>query len=722
MKMRLFSAVLLIISMVLSVAGEAAAQPGSASVTTAQAGVLLAGPTSNAYLPLILRSFTHYKVGMVTSLGGVDDRSFNSLAWKGITDAIAQFSVLGKYLVSNQPSDYATNIQRLLDEKQDLIVPVGFQLGIDTAKAAKANPTARFAIVDFTYPDCWPGAVEGVNCGSFTTLPNVRSLAFQVDQAAFLAGYLAAGMTETGIVGTYGGMQIPTVTIFMKGYEAGVKYYNQQNGTNVQLLGWNETTHTGLFTGDFGSFSAGVTFATNLVASGADILFPVAGSTGFGTASYCKSSGSCLVIGVDTDWFVTVPEYASVELSSVLKKVDVAVYKTIEDLVKGQFSAGTRTYNLADSGVDLAPFHNFDSLVPQSLKDDLATIKAALISGALSVDGVLFKKVGLVTDLGGVNDNSFNAMAWKGATDAITNLNVSGGYLESSQQSDFAVNVQKLLDAKDDLIVPVGFLMGIDTAKAARANPGARFAIVDYTYPDCQPGEVQGVNCGSFTEMPNVRSLAFQIDQAAFLAGYLAAGMTETGKVGTYGGMQLPTVTISMKGYQAGVKYYNKQHLTSVQEIGWTNATQTGLFTGTFNSFDAGVTFATNLVASGADILFPVAGPTGLGSASYCKSSGKCLIIGVDTDWFITYPEYASVELTSVRKRVDVVVYRAIQDVVNGVFTGGTHFYNLSERGVDLAPFHNFDSLVPPAFKVELGEVKGALIDGIITVDGVLSE
>ncbi len=140
---------------------------------------------------------------------------------------VAQLKVDGKYLESSQQSDYAKNLQQLLSEKQDLIITVGFLLGVDTATVAKANPNQKFAIIDYTFPDCWPGAVEGKDCGSSTDLPNVRGLAFQTDQAGFLAGYLAAGMTKTGTVGTFGGIQLPTVTIFMKGYQAGVKYYNR---------------------------------------------------------------------------------------------------------------------------------------------------------------------------------------------------------------------------------------------------------------------------------------------------------------------------------------------------------------------------------------------------------------------------------------------------------------------------------------------------------------
>jgi len=332
------------------------------------------------------------KVGEVTDMGGVDDKSFNALGWKGVTDAVSQLGIDGKYLQSSQQSDYAKNIQQMLTEKQDLIVTVGFLLGVDTATAAKANPNQKFAIIDYTFPDCYPGAVEGKDCGSSTDLTNVRGLAFQTDQAAFLAGYLAAGMTKTGKVGTFGGIKIPTVTIFMKGFQAGVMYYNTKHGTSVQVLGWDDAKQDGLFTGNFTSTDDGKSFATSLVQEGADIVMPVAGPVGLGSAAYCKTSGKCLIIGVDTDWFVSAPEYNDIELSSVQKKVDVAVFKTIQDVVNGKFTGGTVTYTLADGGVDLAPFHNFDSQVPQSLKDEIAAAKASIINGSLTVDGVLSGK------------------------------------------------------------------------------------------------------------------------------------------------------------------------------------------------------------------------------------------------------------------------------------------------------------------------------------------
>jgi basic membrane protein A len=378
-------------AMLLSACGTPATTAAPATQAPAPATQAPAAPVLVPTLPPPTE-VPKIKVGEVTDMGGVNDKSFNALGWKGVTDAIAAYPVDGKVLESTQQSDYAKNIQQFLSEKEDLIITVGFLLGVDTATAAKANPDTKFAIIDYTFPDCWPGAAEGKDCGSATDIPNVRGLAFQTDEAGFLAGYLAAGMTKTGKVGSFGGMQLPTVTIFQKGFQAGVKYYNQKHDTKVEALGWDESTQKGLFTGNFNSLDDGKSFATSLVQEGADIIMPVAGPVGLGSAAYCQTSGKCLIIGVDTDWFVSANEFASVELSSVQKLIDVAVNKTIKDVVDGKFTGGTVVYKLADGGVDLAPYHNFDSQVPQTLKDEIAKAKADIISGAITVDGVLASK------------------------------------------------------------------------------------------------------------------------------------------------------------------------------------------------------------------------------------------------------------------------------------------------------------------------------------------
>jgi len=326
-----------------------------------------------------------FKVGQVTDLGGINDKSFNATAYKGVEQAVSELGVEGKYIESQQQSDYAKNIQQLLDEKTDLIITVGFLLGVDTATAAKANPEQKFAIVDYAYPDCWPGAEEGKDCGSATELSNVLGLTFSTDQAAFLAGYAAAASTETGKVATFGGINIPTVTIFMKGFEAGVKYYNQQKGTNVEVLGWDTAASDGSFTGNFESTDDGRAFAESFVQEGADIVMPVAGPVGLGSAAYCKESGACKIVGVDTDWTISASEYTDVMLTSVLKNMNVAVFEAIKAAKDGSFKGGVYVGTLANDGVGIAPVAGASS----DLNSELDTIKASLIDGSLTVDGVL---------------------------------------------------------------------------------------------------------------------------------------------------------------------------------------------------------------------------------------------------------------------------------------------------------------------------------------------
>ncbi len=325
------------------------------------------------------------KVGQVTDVGGIDDRSFNATSWKGVQDAMDKLGIEGQYLESQQQTDYERNINEFLNQDYDLIITVGFLLGTATAQAAKANPDTKFAIVDYAYPDCWPGAEVGKDCGSDVPLDNVLGLTFATDEAAFLTGYLAAGMTKTGKVGIFGGIPIPPVTIFMVGFEQGVKYYNQKHGTNVEVLGWEtdpgaEGCGNGSFTGNFESTDDGRRLAESLMDEGADIIVPVAGPVGLGSAAACKERGT-MMIGVDTDWYVSAPEFKEVYLTSILKNMDVAVYDAIQAVVDGTFQGGVYLGTLANDGVGLAPFHDFDAQIPKELKDELDQLRQDIIAG-----------------------------------------------------------------------------------------------------------------------------------------------------------------------------------------------------------------------------------------------------------------------------------------------------------------------------------------------------
>jgi basic membrane protein A len=305
-----------------------------------------------------------------------------------------------------------------------------------------------------------------------------------------------------------------------------------------------------------------------------------------------------------------------------------------------------------------------------------------------------------VTDVGGIDDKSFNATAYKGVTDAEAGLGVHGQYLESQEQADYETNINAFVEQGCDLIVTVGFLLGDATYAAADANPDQLFTIVDY-----------GSNFDGATRS-NLVGLLFATDQAAFLAGYVSAANTQTGKVGTFGGLQIPPVTAFMDGFWHGVQYYNAQHGTSVEVLGWDPATQTGLFTGNFESTDDGRTFGENLMDEGADIIMPVAGPVGLGTAAAVQERGNAWIVGVDTDWTVSAPDYADVVLTSVLKNMDVAVYGQIEAVVNGTFAGGSDYLGtLANGGVGLAGDWS-------AMQADIDAIYAGIADGSIQTAG----
>ncbi len=227
-KLFAFLSILIVLSMLLAACG-AEATP----VPTEEAPVVVEEPTAEPVVeePTVAPpAEAAFKACQVTDTGGIDDKSFNATAWKGVQDAMTELGIEGKYLESQQQTDYEKNINAFIEEGCDIIVTVGFLLGDATKAAAEANPDQKFSIVDYAYDPA---------------IPNVLGQVFSTDQAGFLAGYLAAGMTKTGKVGTFGGIQIPTVTVFMDGFALGVKYYNEQKGTAVEVLGWDPETQTG---------------------------------------------------------------------------------------------------------------------------------------------------------------------------------------------------------------------------------------------------------------------------------------------------------------------------------------------------------------------------------------------------------------------------------------------------------------------------------------------
>lgn len=342
--------------------------PPASSTNSSASGSAAASGSTNANA----KDFTGC---IVSDEGGFDDASFNQASYDGMKKSVADLGIKMKQAESQAPTDFAPNLNSMIRGGCNLTVTVGFNLGDATKAAAKANPDSHFAIVDYNDKD-------------FTK--NVKPIVYNTQEAAFLAGYLAAGMTKTGKVATYGGMQIPTVTIFMDGFVDGVKYYNEQKGKSVQALGWDKTKKTGTFVGDFSNKEKGKTNTINFVNEGADIVMPVAGPVGAGTIDAVKelqkSGKEASVIWVDLDGFESLSSGKEFILSSVVKEMGKSVEEVVKADLDGKFDGTPYVGNLENGGVSLAPFHDFDSKVPAELKTELETLKADIISGKVKAE------------------------------------------------------------------------------------------------------------------------------------------------------------------------------------------------------------------------------------------------------------------------------------------------------------------------------------------------
>jgi len=341
-----------------------------ADATLAPAAATNAPPAVNVIkteIPLVVNQ-EKLLICQVTDTGGIDDKSFNATAWLGMQTAASDFGVEVQYLESQQQSDYEVNLNAFVEAGCDLIVPVGFLLADATSAAADINPDQNYAIVDVDY----------------LTQSNVLGNASKIDQATFLAGYLAAGMTKTGKVGTYVGILFPATQAFLDGYAMGVNKYNEVHGSNVQVLGWDMTTQKGLEVGNFESLDDGRAMGEQLLDEGADVIMPVAGPVGLGTLAVMQERGTGLLIGVDNDWSLANPDKADFVLASALKQINVFVYQAIKDTVNGNFSGGsTYLLTLENQGVGLAFGNNWDERIPMDLKNEILALIPGIISGEI---------------------------------------------------------------------------------------------------------------------------------------------------------------------------------------------------------------------------------------------------------------------------------------------------------------------------------------------------
>ena len=318
---------------------------------------------------------------LISDAGGWNDKSFNQSAKEGMDRAVAELGVEALELESTSENDYAPNMETAVSEGCTLIVSVGFNLSAATVESALANPEVDYAIIDDWADNDFDGTTDA---------PNVKPLVFDTAQAAYLGGYAAAAWSaEAGVnkVGTFGGMQIPSVAVFMDGYQLGVEKYNEDKGASVEVVGWDTTTQEGSFTGGFEANDTAKQTAQGVLDQGGDVILPVGGPIYQSAAAAIADSGKdTLMLGVDSDLAVADDSVAGITLVSIMKAIDVAVYDATIAAAMGEFEVEPYVGTLENEGVKLSSFHDFESQLPAGLLDELAALQEQIISGDIVVD------------------------------------------------------------------------------------------------------------------------------------------------------------------------------------------------------------------------------------------------------------------------------------------------------------------------------------------------
>lgn len=293
-------------------------------------------------------------------------------------------------------------------------------------------------------------------------------------------------------------------------------------------------------------------------------------------------------------------------------------------------------------------------------------------------------KVGMVTDVGGVNDQSFNQSAWEGLQKAKKDLGIKASYQESKQDADYAANLDTLLESNNDLIWGIGFKMADALLKAAKQNPKQKYAIIDFSFGDKTPANVVGV--------------MFKAEEGAFLAGYIAAKSSKTNSIGFIGGMSVPIIHAFQYGFKAGAKFANPK--VNVLEQ----------YSESFTDAAKGKAIANSMIGKNADVVFHAAGAVGDGVIEAAKEKNK-MAVGVDRDQNYLAPKNV---ITSSMKRVDNAIFNVVAELKKGNFKGGSTInYGLKDGAVDIAP--TTSKMIPATLLKEVEELKKKIADGKIT-------
>lgn len=318
---------------------------------------------------------------LISDAGGWNDKSFNQSAKEGMDRAADELGIKPLEFESANDNDYAPNLETAVSEGCSLIVSVGFKLSAATVESALANPGLDYAIIDDWADNDFDGTVDA---------PNVKPLVFDTAQAAYLGGYGAAAWSaQSGVnkVGTFGGMQIPSVAVFMDGFQLGVEKYNEDKSAAVEVFGWDVATQKGSFTGGFDANDTAKQTAQGVLDQGVDVILPVGGPVYQSAAAAIADSGKdTLMLGVDSDLAVADASVADITLVSIMKAIDVAVYDATIAASEGKFDAAPYVGTLENEGVKLSGFGAFESQLPEGLLEEIAALQEQIIAGDITVE------------------------------------------------------------------------------------------------------------------------------------------------------------------------------------------------------------------------------------------------------------------------------------------------------------------------------------------------
>ncbi|WP_235535933.1 BMP family lipoprotein [Nocardioides sp. Root190] len=317
---------------------------------------------------------------ILSDAGGFDDKSFNQLSFEGVKDAAKELNSDFKQFESKNENDYDGALENFVAQGCDAIVTVGFALSAATVKSATANTDIEYILIDDAADNDFNGTKDA---------ENIKPILYDTAQAAFLAGYAAADYTKTGVVGTYGGQPFPTVTIFMDGFKQGVDYYAKEKGKAVKLVGF-QGGDKGTFTGGFDANEKATNTAKQILEQDADVILPVGGPIYQGALTAIEDSGKDVaLVGVDADFFETDPNTQDVVFTSILKNMKQSTFEAVVAAGEDKFDANSYVGTLENDGVGIAPFHNFDSKISDTLAAELETVKAGIIDGSIPVTSYL---------------------------------------------------------------------------------------------------------------------------------------------------------------------------------------------------------------------------------------------------------------------------------------------------------------------------------------------